>query len=136
MSNDLNKCLFIGRLGRDAESVPTSTGTAMCKFSIAVSESHKDMSGNKEKVTQWINCVAFGKLAEICLQFLKKGSRAYVGGKFQSNKYVGKDGVEKTGVQIIVQDLQVIDFPDKSEFDEAKSMATESDAFIDSDIPF
>lgn len=134
MSNDLNRVHFIGRLGRDAEYIPTATGTAMCKFSIAVSESYRDAAGQKEKTTQWVNCVVFGKLVEVCMKFLRKGSRAYVGGKFNSNKYVGKDGVEKTGVQINVQELQVLDFAEPlSPLEEVKHEPSE---FDNESIPF
>ena len=131
MSNDLNQCNFIGRLGRDAESVNTSTGTAMTKFSIAVSEEYLS-KGTAEKVksTEWVNCVAFGKLADVCAKYLKKGSKVYVSGKFKTNKYVNKDGVEKVAFQINVNELQMLNFVDQQE------EKVDTSEFTDEDIPF
>ena len=133
MSSDLNHCSFIGRLGRDAELVDRST--QICKFSLAVNEEYLNKNGEKVKTTEWINCIAFGKLADICHRFLKKGARAYVSGKFKLNKYTTKEGVEKTSFQIHVQDLQILTFVEGTEPHHTEEKVDTSE-FDSDEIPF
>ena len=98
----LNKCTFIGRLGKDVEMRYTPSGTAIANFSIAVSETWKDKAtGEKKEKTEWINCVAFGRTAEICGEYLTKGKQVYIEGKMQTDKYE-KDGVTKYSTKINV----------------------------------
>ena len=78
MSKDLNSCNFIGRLGRDPEVKYANSGAAIVNFSIACGDDYKDKSGQKVEQTNWINVVAFGKLAEIIGQWVKKGSQVYI----------------------------------------------------------
>lgn len=135
MANDLNHCSFIGRIGRDAELVGNNSN--VCKFSLAVNEEYLDKNtSEKVRQTEWVNCVAFGKLAEVCMRFLKKGAKAYVSGKFKVTKYVGKDGVEKSAVQINVNEMQVLTFAEGA-FDDSKPESKAVNDFDDSmDIPF
>ena len=133
MSSDLNQCSFIGRLGRDAEYTTAASGVA--KFSLAVNEEYLDKNtAEKIKKTEWINCIAFGKLADVCVKFLKKGARAYISGKFKTNKYIGKDGIEKTAFQIHVQDLQILTFVEGTEPHHSEEKQDTSE--FDTDIPF
>lgn len=98
----LNKCTFIGRLGRDPETKYAASGTAVTNFSIAVSETWKDKStGEKREKTEWINCVAFGRTAEICGEYLVKGKQVYIEGKMQTDSYE-KDGVTRYSTKINV----------------------------------
>ena len=138
MSNDLNRCTFIGRLGRDPEQKTLKNGKTMTTFSLAVGESWNDFSGEKVKKTEWINIVAFGKLAEICEKYLGKGSQVYVSGKFSTNKYQGKDGTEKTAVQIALQSMQMLGGTNKpnKECMTEKEIEKDGDQFFDDDIPF
>ena len=108
MAADLNKCCFIGRLGRDVELKDLNNGEQMATFSIAVGESYMSKMGEKVKKTEWINIVAYRKLAEICSKYLVKGSQVYISGKLHTNKYTGKDGTEKTSVQIILDQMQML----------------------------
>jgi len=123
MSNDLNQCNFIGRLGKDPETRFTTGGEAICSFSIGCGWAYKTNKG-----TEWVSVSVFGKLAEICQQYLKKGSQVYVSGKMKTDKYE-KDGVTKYSVKINANTVQ---FLGKSE----DKTATKSDDFIDDDIAF
>jgi len=85
----LNKCMFIGRLGKDPE-VRMAGETKVANFSIAISEKFKDKDGNPKEKTEWINLVYWGRQAEICEQFLRKGALVYVEGKFETRNWDDK----------------------------------------------
>ena len=87
MSNDLNQCQFIGRLGKDPETRYVPSGEAICNFSIAVGAQWKNKAGEKQEATEWVNITAFGKLAEICVEYLKKGSQVYINGRMKTEKF-------------------------------------------------
>ena len=115
MANDLNQCQFIGRLGKDPETRYTASGDAVANFSIACSESWKDKtSGQKVEKTEWVNCVAFKKLAEIIGEYLKKGSQVYVSGKMQTRKWQDKSGNDRWSTEVVVKDMQMIGSRDSS----------------------
>lgn len=105
--SDLNRCEFIGRLGQDPESKYLPDGTALVNFSIACGEKYKDKSGQKIEKTEWIRCSAFGKLAEIITQYLKKGSQVYVAGKYETKTW-DKDGVKQYSTGIRVTTMQML----------------------------
>ena len=103
MANDLNRCEFIGRLGKDPEIRFTPGGKAVASFGIAVSESWKDNStGQKQEKTTWVPVVMFGKLAEIAQQYLHKGSKVFIAGKFSVRKWQGQDGQDRYTTEIVV----------------------------------
>ena len=104
----VNRCIFIGRVGRDPESRVTADGTAVVSFSLAVSESWKGKDGNKQERTEWVNCTAWRKLAEIIGQYVHKGSLIYVEGKMQSREYEGKDGTTKKVTEIVLNDMKML----------------------------
>ena len=91
MGKGLNKVMLIGHLGKDPELSYTPSGTAVCKFSLATNDSYKGDDGNWVERTEWHNITAWRKLAEVCSQYLKKGSRIYLEGKIQTDTYE-KDG--------------------------------------------
>lgn len=103
MANDLNQCNFIGRLGKDVESRHMTDGTSIASFALAVGWKSKDKEG-----TEWVSITAFGKLAEICNQYLSKGSQVYVSGKLKTEKYTDKNGVEKYATKIIADRMQML----------------------------
>lgn len=109
MANDLNQCNFIGRLGKDVETRYMPNGDAVSSFSIAVGSSWKDKAGDKKEETEWVSVTAFRKLAEICGQYLKKGSKVYVTGRMKTDKYTDKDGVERYSTKIIMDNMQMLD---------------------------
>lgn len=108
MSNDLNQCQFIGRLGSDPESRYTTSGKAVASFSIAVGSQWKSKDGEKQESTEWVNITAFDKLGEICGEYLKKGSQVFISGRMKTEKYTDKSGVEKYATKIIAETMQMI----------------------------
>ncbi|WP_308032477.1 single-stranded DNA-binding protein [Neisseria cinerea] len=104
----LNKVILIGRLGKDPEVRYMPNSEAVCNFSVATSESWKDQNGQRQERTEWHNITMYRKLAEIAGQYLKKGSQVYLEGKIQSRKYQGKDGIERTAYDIIVNEMKML----------------------------
>ena len=104
----LNKVQAIGNLGKDPEVKQTASG-AVVNFTVAVNESWKDKnSGEKVEKTEWINCSAFGKLAEIIGQYLQKGSSVYVEGKLRTRKWQNKEGQDQYTTEVIVDTMQML----------------------------
>ena len=105
----VNSCTFIGNLGKDPEMRYTASGEAICNFSIACSESWKDKNtGEKKEQTEWVRISFFGKLAEICGQYLKKGSQVYVEGSMRTRKWTDKDGQEKYTTEIRGNEMKML----------------------------
>ncbi len=96
----VNKVILVGNLGRDPETKYTPQGTAVVTFSLATSENRKDKDGNWKEHTEWHRVVVFGKLAENCGQYLKKGRQVYVEGSIASRSYKDKEGQERTMYEI------------------------------------
>ncbi|HLX11644.1 MAG TPA: single-stranded DNA-binding protein [Bacteroidota bacterium] len=106
----LNKAILIGNLGRDPELSYTASGIAVAKFSIATNERWKDDGGNFQERVEWHNIVAWRKLAEICGQYLKKGSKVYIEGKIQTRSWDDKNtGVKRYTTEIVMDDLIMLD---------------------------
>lgn len=101
--NDLNRCEFIGRLGKDPEVRYTADSNAICNFSIAVGYK----TATKE-TTEWIRVVAFGKLAGICADYLKKGSQVFVAGRMTTRKWQNKDGVDQYTTEVVADQMQML----------------------------
>ena len=111
MAKGLNKVLLIGHLGKDPELKYTPNGTAVCNFSIASSDSYKGDDGNWVDRTEWHNIVVWRKLAEICGQYLKKGSKIYMEGKLTTESYE-KDGIKRYITKIVMSDMLMLDKKD------------------------
>ena len=103
MANDLNRCEFIGRLGKDPEVRYTADSNAICNFSIAVGYK----TATKE-TTEWVRITAFGKLAGICADYLKKGSQVFVAGRMTTRKWVNKDGVDQYTTEVVADQMQML----------------------------
>ena len=105
----VNKWIGIGNLGRDPESRYTASGEAICNFSIACTETWKDkQTGERKEMTEWVRISAFGKLAEICSQYLKKGSQVYVEGSLRTRKWTDKDGQVRYTTEIRCDDMKML----------------------------
>ena len=111
MSKDLNQANFIGRLGRDPETRFMPSGGEVANFSIACGDDYRDKkTGQKVEQVNWINIVAFGRLAEIVGEYLKKGSKVYVSGKQVTRKWQDKTtGADRYTTEIVAGDLQMLD---------------------------
>ena len=97
----VNKWIGIGNLGKDPEIRYNASGDAIANFSIACTESWKDKAtGEKKEATEWVRCSACGKLAEICGQYLAKGSSVYIEGSIRTRKWTDKEGVERYTTEI------------------------------------
>ena len=127
MSNDLNQCQFIGRLGKDPEVRQLQSGDSVCNFSLAVGWKTKDKEG-----VEWVNISVFGKLAEICGKYLNKGSQVFVQGRFKTDKYTDNNGVERYSTKIMANEVQFLGGKPNGQA-EAPAPAVTTD---DSDIPF
>lgn len=104
----LNRVQLIGRLGRDPETRYTPTGSKLCQFSVAVSRRWKDQEGESKETTDWFNIEAWGRLGEICGQYLKKGRLVYVEGRLQTDRYE-HEGETRYFTKVIARQVQMLD---------------------------
>lgn len=106
---NLNKVMIIGNLTRDPEVRTTGNGANVTSFSVATSYVWTDQSGQKQEKVEFHNIVAWRKLADICAQYLHKGSKVYVEGRLQTRDWVGQDGVKKYRTEIIAENMIMLD---------------------------
>ncbi|MEQ1487840.1 MAG: single-stranded DNA-binding protein [Methylotenera sp.] len=104
----VNKCIFIGNLGRDPEMRYMPSGDAIANFSIACTENFKSKSGEKQERTEWVRVAIFGKLAEVAGEYLKKGSSVYIEGRMQTRKWQNKEGVDQYTTEIVADRMQML----------------------------
>jgi single-strand DNA-binding protein len=110
MSGTVNRVILIGRLGKDPEIRSTPGGTSVAKFSIATDERFTDRSGEKQERTEWHNIAAWGKLGEICGQYLKKGKLVYIEGSIRTDSWDDKEtGQKRERKEIVARDMQMLD---------------------------
>jgi single-strand DNA-binding protein len=103
MANDLNLCQFIGRLGKDPEQRFLPNGDAVVNFTLAVGWKGKDKEG-----CEWVNVVAFKKLAEIIGQYCTKGQQVYVSGKMRTRKWQDRDGADRYSTEVVADQFQFL----------------------------
>lgn len=109
MARGINKAILIGNLGADPELKYTASGTPMCTFRIATSESFKDREGNQQERTEWHRVVAWGKLGEIAAQYLAKGRQVYIEGRISTRSWEDKNSGEKRYMtEIVARDIQFL----------------------------
>jgi single-strand DNA-binding protein len=104
----VNKVILVGRLGRDPETRYTGGGQAVANFSVATDESYKDKNGERQKRTEWHRITAWGKLGEICQQYLKKGTMVYIEGRIQSREWQDKEGQKRTSFDIVANTMKML----------------------------
>lgn len=109
MAMNLNKALIIGNLTRDPEVRTTPAGQTVASFSVATSRRWTDKEGQQKEVTEFHNCVAWRKLAEIVGQYLKKGSKVYIEGYLQTRSWEDQQGVKKYRTEIVTDNLIMLD---------------------------
>ncbi len=105
----VNKVILIGRLGADPEVRYTQDGTMVTNLRLATSERWKDKSGEKAERTEWHRIVTFGKLAEICGNYLSKGSLIYIEGRIQTRSWEDRDGNKRYTTEIVALNMQMLD---------------------------
>jgi single-strand DNA-binding protein len=106
----VNKAILVGNLGGDPELRYTASGTAVCKFSLATSRKFTGKDGQKQEKTEWHRITAWGKLAEICGQYLGKGKQVYIEGRIEYGSYE-KDGVKQYTTDIIAENMNMLGSP-------------------------
>lgn len=104
----VNKVIILGRLGKDPELKYTPTGMAVCNLTLATSESWADKSGQKQERTEWHRVVVWGKLAELCNQYLTKGRQAFIEGALQTRSWDDKNGQKQYMTEIVAKTVQFI----------------------------
>lgn len=105
MAGSLNRAMIIGNLTRDPELRQTTSGQQVCSFGVATNRSWKDQSGEKQEQVEYHNVVAWGKLAEICGQYLNKGKKVYIDGRLQTRDWEGQDGVKRYRTEIVADNM-------------------------------
>lgn len=118
----VNKALLIGRLGADPEVRYTPDGTMVTNFRLATDHQWKDKNGEKLQKTEWHRIVTFGKLAEICSNYLSKGKLIFIEGRIQTRSWEDKDGVKRSTTEIIAGNMQMLD---------SKGQAKSQDGVVD-----
>jgi len=104
----VNKVILIGNLGADPEMRYSQTGTAIASFRVATTETWRKQDGSKEDSTEWHRIVAFGKLGEICGEYLSKGSKVYIAGRLQTRKWEDRDGNTRYTTEIVARDMKML----------------------------
>ncbi len=107
MARGINKVILVGNLGADPEMKYTASGTALCTFRLATSETFQDREGQAQERTEWHRVVTWGKLAEICGQYLSKGRQAYVEGSIRTRSW-DDNGVKRYMTEINAREVQFL----------------------------
>lgn len=106
----VNKVILIGNVGSDPELKYTTNGAGVSNFSVATNETWMDKNTNeRQERTEWHRIVAWGRLAEICNQYLRKGSKVYIEGRLQTRSWEGQDGQKRYTTEIVAQEMQMLD---------------------------
>ena len=105
----VNKVIIVGNLGKDPETKYLPSGDAVTNFTVATTESWKDKATQEKKeLTEWHRISTFGKLAEICGEYLKKGSQVYIEGKIQTRKWQDKEGNDRYSTEIKADQMRML----------------------------
>jgi single-strand DNA-binding protein len=111
----VNKVILVGNLGADPETRFTQSNTPVCSFRIATTDIWSDRDGNRQERTEWHRIVAWGKLGEICGQYLRKGKQVYVEGRLQTRQWEDRDGGKRYTTEIVAQTMQMLGRPGDTE---------------------
>ena len=108
MARGINKVILVGNVGQDPELRYTGSGTAVCNLRLATNESYKDSNGEWVERTEWHSVVAWARLAEICNEYLHKGSQVYIEGSLQTRSYEDKDGITRYTTEIKAREMMML----------------------------
>jgi len=109
MARGVNRVTLIGNLGQEPELRYTGSGTAVCNMRLATNESYTDRDGEEVQRTEWHRIVAWGRLGEICNEYLEKGSQVYFEGSLQTNSWEDRDGNIPETTEIRAQEVMFLD---------------------------
>jgi single-strand DNA-binding protein len=136
----VNKVILVGNLGADPEVRYLNTGTAVANFRMATTENIKNRDGEREARTEWHRVVAFGRLAEICGEYLNKGKQVYVEGRLRTRSWDDRDGNKRWTTEITATTMQMLGSPGDQTTMEAEVPDVEGPADSgtdqEDDIPF
>ncbi|WP_310600718.1 single-stranded DNA-binding protein [Desulfobulbus sp.] len=104
----VNKVILIGNLGADPEIRYTQSGTPVATFRVATTERWKGQDGQMQEQTEWHSIVAWRRLAEICGEYLSKGSRVFIEGKLQTRKWQDQNGNDRYTTEIIAREMKML----------------------------
>jgi len=137
----VNKVILIGNLGKDPEVRYSQAGAAIASFNVATTETWKKQDGSKEELTEWHRIVAFGRLGEVCGEYLTKGSKVFIEGRLQTRKWQDKDGNDKYTTEIVAREMKMLSPRNGSE-DGGQSQGYDNQSFpepgmgMGDDVPF
>ena len=140
MSRGINKVILIGNLGSDPEIKISASGSTIANFTLATNERWKNSEGVQQEQTEWHRVVAFGRLAEICGEYLHKGRQVYIEGRLQTRSWEDKEGTKRYMTEIVLRDMQMLgikgetvmeDIPSSPPTQQQDKASTEED-----DLPF
>ncbi len=131
----VNKVILIGNLGKDPELRYTPNGHPVATFSLATNRRWKDKEGQPQEQTEWHNIVTWGGQAEVCKQYLKKGSAVYVEGRIQYRSYDDKEGNKKNITEIVARSITMLDKKGEAK-EEPVPSDLESAPAEEEDLPF
>ncbi|MDP2726817.1 MAG: single-stranded DNA-binding protein [Dehalococcoidia bacterium] len=129
----LCKIMIIGNLGKDPEMRYTPSGKPVTTFSVAVNRRSNPPGGEPQEETEWFRVTAWNKLAETCNEFLSKGRKVFVEGRFQTHTFEGQDGQRRTSLEINASDMVILDRAKTATLEEGGSEQQEVEA---EDLPF
>lgn len=138
----INKAIIVGRLGRDPEVRAFASGSSVTEFSVATDEKFTDRSGERQERTEWHNIKAWGKLGEICGQYLRKGSLVYIEGAIQTESWDDKETGKKVYKTVInARTMKMLDSKGSSgggdrSYSQSQGASSVADSPEDDDVPF
>lgn len=137
----VNKVILIGNLGKDPEIRYTTGGSAVANFTIATSDSYTDKDGQKQEKTEWHRIVAWGRLAEICGEYLSKGRMVYIEGALRTRSWEDKDGNTRWTTEVVARSMEMLggrsdQGPRDQQSPDGDFEIDDSSFSTDDDIPF
>jgi single-strand DNA-binding protein len=137
MSQSVNKVILIGFLGDAPEVRFSQQGMPVGTFSVAVNESWKDVQGTRRERVEWFRIVCFGRLAEVCGQYLDKGRHIYLEGRLQTRKWSDREGEKRTTVEVVAHQMRILDrVPKNGNGSKPDESPNASGLFNEGDNPF
>lgn len=143
---NLNKAMIIGNLTRNPETRTTPNGQTVCSFGVATNRVWTNAQGQKQENVEFHNIIAWGKLAEICGQYLAKGRKVYVEGRLQTREWEGQDGAKRNRTEIVAENMIILDrapasqpqasSPSAQKAPETAEQGTSGEEIKVEDIPF
>ena len=136
MARGFSKAIIIGNITKDPELRAISSGSQVCSFSVAVNRSYKGNDGSDKESVSFINCTAWGRVAEIISEYGKKGTGIMVCGRLEQRSYEAKDGSKRSPTEIVVEDFNFLGGRDGgSSYSSEGAQEEASDDIAPDDIP-